>query len=205
PIDGGQAGVEPPASLDPETAALRRTWQQLSKLLDAGAPSDRPIEIQSALGRFLVSAEPIATHGEFVVHEKRDQKHRRFRWSAVVVAASLLVAIGLVVTLKIIEGLKSGRGIPPTNSIAHGDDKTQSNQANRNNQPAQTSDRNLNVAANETGADSWQWNDSVDDDITAVARAAALVKQDWYAKSGAIGAVETGVGDLSRELDQGPL
>ncbi len=203
PMERAEAGAGPLDSLDPETAALRRAWQRFRELLEAGGPT----EIERAAGNILPIVEKVEAQKEAGSSEKARRAPRRFRWSAVALAASLLVAVGLAVTLRIVENLKDRAAVQPKNpsAVARGDKTAVPNQIarNPNDTTARPTNKNADVAANNDATDSW--NDSVDDDITAVARATALVKQDWYAQSGSIGAVETGVSDLSRELDQGPL
>jgi hypothetical protein len=209
PIDGPSADRDPASSLDPETAELRETWQQFAKLLEAGAPSDRPLSIQPAGCDASTIAEPAELRAKVESRADRKKAPRRFRWSAVALAASLLVAVGLAITLRVIDVLRDHGAAGPANraAIAHDEKRAPSNQLahDSSTKPNRSSDQKSNVASNDTATDRLQWNDSVDEDITAVAQATALAKQDWYAQSVGIGAVETGVSDLSRDLDQGPL
>jgi hypothetical protein len=207
PVECTEAGAMPQASLDPETAALRKTWQRFGELLAAGRPSERPIEIETAAVKLSPIAEPVEMRRDADRSDHRRRTPRRFRWSAVALAASLLVAVGLAVTLKIVESLKDRAVVPHANpSAVSREEKTAlpSQVAQKaNDAVTQPTNQKTTVVASNAATD--DWSDSVDNDITAVARATALVKQDWYAQSGGLGAVETGVSDLTRELDQGPL
>jgi hypothetical protein len=192
--DATAVGDEAPAGLDPETAALRKGWLRLSQLIECDSAARPRFQVSDIAGHPLPIAEWIEPQNEFTSSIERRRKFRWSRWIAAATAASLLVAGGVAATLILIDGLNGPqpalRNNPPL--IAHKNNPSADS-------PAQNTHHQL------VAADRLPWGDSVDDEITAVDRAAALVRQDWYSQSGRIGAVKTGLGDLEKELDQGPL
>jgi hypothetical protein len=192
--DATAVGDETPASLDPETAALRKSWLRLSQLIACEAAAGSRSQIPDVAENPKAITEWIEPQNEFVLRIERRNKARRLRWIVAAMAASLLIAAGVTATMKVIEGLNQPQPAPRTNPplIAHA------------NKPSTDSSAE-NTPQQRVAADHLPWGDSVDDEITAVGRAAALVRQDWDSQSSGIGAVQTGLGDLEKELDQGPL
>ncbi len=197
------SGGETPTALDPETSALRKSWLQLCQLIENDACDDKPIGLPHATGQPQLIAELVEPLNAVIAPIERRRKPRRSRWLVAALAASLLVAVGVIAALKIFDDLNGARRGNPA-LIAH-DRNPSSDQTAHGTTPSL---KKTPVAMPEqelAAIDHLQWGDSVDDEITAVGRATALVRQDWYVQSGGIGAVETGINALERELDQGPL
>jgi len=177
-------GDEVPEDLDAETASLREGWL--------------------AFGRLLTEAQPTA--GEPWENWKvtpRPTQRRRFLGLAIAVAASLLIAAGLTMAYRLRDGSSGVQPNPPT--IAQDDlapagivEKT----PDASPQPEAEVRQNLQIAA---VPDELEWDDSLDEQITAVAQATALAREGWYAQAGNVSAIERGLDEIKKDIQDGTL
>jgi hypothetical protein len=181
---------ELPQALDAETAALRSGWLQLGKLIEeevkSGARHNRNYDRCAA-------KRPATMH--------RGQAGWSL-WIAVS-AASLLVATGIAFAVRFLGGAHepqknlpqiAGSNVPPEQPVAPAVVRTPA--------PPQTTQPNPHIA--ET-SDHLQWGDSVDDEISAVGEATIYAKQDVVAQSSGVLEIETGLDEITKEVEQGSL
>ena len=177
-------GDEVPEDLDAETASLREGWL--------------------AFGRLLTEAQPTA--GEPWEDWKvtpRPAQRRRFLGLAIAVAASLLIAAGLTMAYRLRDGSSGVQPNPPT--IAQ-DDRVPAGIVEKTPeaipQPEAEVRQNLQIAA---VPDELKWDDSLDEQITAVAQATALAREGWYAQAGNVSAIERGLDEIKKDIQDGTL
>lgn len=177
-------GHEMPEDLDAETASLRESWL--------------------AFGRLLTDAQPVA--GEAWEDRKvapQPVPHRRsFGWT-VAVAASLLIAAGITIAYRLRDGSSGAQ--PNSPAIARDDRGPAETVAAAPETPAPPKtevreDRQIAAVPDEL-----KWDDSLDDQITAVAQAAALAGVDWYAQAGNWSAIERGLDEIKKDIQDGTL
>ncbi len=177
-------GNEVPEDLDAETASLREGWLAFGKLLaDAQPTAGEPRE------NWKVTSRPVQ------------------RWRslglAIAVAASLLIAVGLAAVYRLWDGSSGTQPNPPT--IARDDSMSAGTVANAPEslaQPEAEVRQDLPIAA---VPDELKWDDSLDEQITAVAQAAALASVDWYAQTGNLSAIERGLDEIKKDIQDGTL
>lgn len=183
-------GDQVPADLDAETSSLRDSWLTLGRLLEDAQPAgDTPWQ-----------------HGKVA---PRPAAHRRrpLAWAvAVAVAASLLIAAGLTLAYRSIDGSGGMRmDLPtiaqddraPTDVVADAADAPDA-LARADSEPQ----RDLLIAA---VPDELQWDSALDDQITAVAQATAWVREDWYAQAVSFSAIERGLDEIKKDIEDGTL
>jgi hypothetical protein len=177
-------GGEVPEDLDAETASLREGWL--------------------AFGRLLTEAQPTA--GEPWENWKvmpRPVQSRRFLGLAIAVAASLLIAAGLTMAYRLRDGSSGVQPNPPT--IAQ-DERAPAGIIEKtpeaSPQPEAEVRQNLQIAA---VPDELEWDDSLDEQITTLAQAAALVHDDWYAQAGKLNAIGRGLDEIKKDIEDGTL
>ena len=177
-------GDELPADLDAETASLREGWLAFGKLL---------AEAQPTVG------EP----GENWKVTPRPVQRWRSLGLAVAVAASLLIAAGLTIAY----GLRddSSRIQPNPPAIAQ-DDRVQAEIVEETPgaiaQPETEVQQDLQIAA---VSDELEWDDSLDEQITTLAQAAAFAHDDWYAQAGKLNAIGRGLDEIKKDMEDGTL
>jgi len=166
--------------LDAETSSLREGWLALSKLLeDARVAPDQPLD------RWQVTLRPAAQRRWFAV--------------AAALAASLLIAAGLTLAYRLLE--RSDIMAPSAPRLAQDGRPLAEPLAVAPEAVAKTT----NADARSSVADGLTWDDPLDDEITAVAQAAAWVQQDWYAQTGGLGAIERGLDQIQKDIEDGTL
>jgi len=177
-------GDEVPEDLDAETASLREGWL--------------------AFGRLLTEAQPTA--GEPWEDWKvtpRPAQRRRFLGLAIAVAASLLIAAGLTMAYRLRDGSSGVQPNPPT--IAQ-DDRVPAASVKEMPgavaQPAAEARQDLQIVA---VPDELKWDDALDEQITAVAQATALAREGWYAQAGNVSAIERGLDEIKKDIQDGTL
>ena len=151
-------GDEVPEDLDAETASLREGWLAFGKLLTDAQPA-----AGEAWENWQVTPRPV--------------QRRRSLGLALAVAASLLIAAGLTTAYRLLEGSSGVLPNPPTiaqdNRVPAG---TVEESPAAIPQPDAETRQDLQIAA---VPDQLEWDDSLDKQITAVAQAAALAREDW--------------------------
>ncbi len=174
-------GNELPADLDAESAGLRECWLALGKLLgDAeavagGAPPEA----------WKLSPPP---------------QPRRWRIiAAVALAASLLIAVGATIGVRIFS--QPGGQPADEQHLAHGKAGNEGVKPTvpQPNKPAATGNQ---IA---TGSDALDWSDSLDEQLTSVAQAAVSVRYDADLNLHGLSAVERGFDQLERTINSGTL
>jgi hypothetical protein len=171
--------------LDPETAALRAGWSALVELLEAAQPQADPPLRQLSL--------PPAEH--------------RKRWLPVmlaVLAASVLVAAAVT---WIVQGTQPGTGrMPQATQIAGNDPQPRFSAAKQiPASPQQTPTASNNSKNNSENSNTATWDDSLDQQITAVSQAMVSVRDDWYAQTGSASAIEYQLQQIKNDMDDGRL
>ena len=180
-------GHEMPADLDAETSSLRQGWLALGKLLE-----DAQLAAGQSLETWQVTLPPA-----------------RRRWPlavAVVIAASLLLAAGLTIAHRLRDGSNPLQPSAPT--LAHDDHRATSSTKDLPETVAQTPNPespSLTPEPRTPNTDQLAWDDSLDDELTVVAQAAALVRDDWYARAGGVSAVERGLDQIKKDIEDGTL
>lgn len=196
---------ELPQALDAETAALRSGWLQLGKLIEE--------EVKSG-ARHNRNYDRCAAKRPATVH--RGQAGWSL-WIAVS-AASLLVATGIAFAVRFLGGAHepqknlpqiAGSNVPPKQPVAiqlvanpQAANQPVAPAVVRTPAPPQTTQPNPHIA--ET-SDHLQWGDSVDDEISAVGEATIYAKQDVVAQSSGVLEIETGLDEITKEVEQGSL
>jgi len=180
-------GDEMPADLDDETSSLREGWLALGKLLeDAQFASDKPLD------RWQVTPRPAP---------------QRWRWAvAAAIAASLLIAAGLTLGYRLLDGSNAVQ--PGTPQLAQDDQPATGVRVDTLEavvQAAEPEPRSLNPEPRTLNPGYLAWDDSLDDELTAVAQAAALVQEDWYARAGGLSAIERGLDQIKKDIEDGTL
>ncbi len=157
-----------------------------------------------AFGRLLTEAQPTA--GEPWENWKvmpRPVQSRRFLGLAIAVAASLLIAAGLTMAYRLRDGSSGVQPNPPT--IAQ-DERAPAGIIEKtpeaSPQPEAEVRQNLQIAA---VPDELEWDDSLDEQITTLAQAAALVHDDWYAQAGKLNAIGRGLDEIKKDIEDGTL
>lgn len=175
---------EVPEDLDAETASLREGWL--------------------AFGRLLTEAQPAA--GEPWENWKvtpRPVQRRRFLGLAIAVAASLLIAAGLTMAYRLRDGSSEVLPNPPTiaqdNRVPAG---TVEEAPAAIPQPEAEVRQDLQIAV---VPDELEWDDSLDEQITTVAQAAALAREDWYAQAGTFNVIGRGLDEIRKDIEDGTL
>lgn len=173
-------GDDMPADLDAESASLREGWLALGKLLsDAETVAGGPLEDW----KLLPPPEP-----------------RRWRKIvAVALAASLLIAVGATIGLRILNlsGVKSVE----EQQLAHG-------KAGSGAVKPDVSQPNTPAATNNqlaTASDGLDWGDSLDEQLSSVAQAAVSVRYDADLNLHGLSALERGFDQLESEINSGKL
>ena len=178
-----------PADLDPETSSLREGWLAFGKLLQADQPAaDRPWET------WQVAPRPPRRWQPWVL--------------AVAVAASLLIAAGLTIAYRLRDGSNGLQPNPP--AIAH--DQRSPSRATKDvpeiavpgavRQPEIELGQAPQVAA---VPEELKWDNTLDEQLSAVAQAAALMHEDWYAQAGSLSAIQRGLDEIKKDIDDGTL
>jgi len=179
-----------PQDLDAETLALRSGWLQLGKLIEE--------EVKSGAGHICIHERCAAKRPAVV---RRGQAGWSL-WIAVS-AASLLVALGIAFAMQFFGGPHqpqknlppiAGSDAPPKQPAAPGVAHTPA--------PPRASQPNPHIAK---ASDHLQWGDSVDEEISAVGEATIYAKQDVFAQSSGVLEIETGLDELTKEVEQGSL
>ena len=178
-------GDDVPADLDPETAGLREGWLALGKLLnDAEA---------------VIGALPEA----WQISPPRAPR----RWKAIIavaLAASLLIAVGATIGLRL---LNSSGGQPAKEQqLAH--DKAGTDGARPGvPQPAVPQPKSPALSGNQIAkaGDALDWSDSFDDELTSVAQAAVSVRYDSDLNLAGLSTVKRGFDQLESEINSGKL
>ena len=180
-------GHEMPADLDAETSSLREGWLALGKLLDdaqlAAGQSSRPWQ---------VTLRPAPRRWPLAV--------------AVVIAASLLLAAGLTLAYRLRDGSDAVQ--PSAPSLAQDDHSAAKPHVDAPGAVAQTptpDPRSPITDHRSPITDQLAWDDSLDDELTVVAQAAALVRDDWYARAGGVSAIERGLDQIKKDIEDGTL
>lgn len=177
-------GDEVPEDLDAETVSLREGWLAFGRLLSDTQPTAaEPCE------NWKVTPRPV----------------RRWRplGMAIAVAASLLIAAGLTMAYRLRDG---SSGVQPNSPTIAQDSRVPAATVNETPgalaQPTAEARRERQVAA---VPDDLKWDDSLDEQITAVAQAAALVHEDWYAQAGNLNAIGRGLDEIKKDIEDGTL
>jgi hypothetical protein len=179
-----------PQDLDAETAALRGGWLQLGNLIEE--------EVKSG-ARHICIHERCAAKRTAAVH----RAHAGWSPWLAVSAASLLVATGIAFAVRFFGGPHepqknlppiAGSNVPPKQSAAPAVVHTPA--------PPPASQPNPHIAK---ASDHLQWGDSVDEEISAVGEATIYAKQDVFAQSSGVLEIETGLDELTKEVEQGSL
>ncbi len=173
-------GDDLPADLDAESAGLREGWLALGKLLnDAEAAAGAPPEV------WRISPPP---------------EPRRWRIvAAVALAASLLIAVGATIGVRMLN--LSGSKPADEQLLAHskaGSDAVKP-AVPQPNTPAAANNQIANAS------DALDWSDSLDEQLTSVAQAAASVRYDADLNLHGLSAVERGFDQLEAEINSGKL
>ncbi len=180
-------GDEMPADLDDETSSLREGWLALGKLLkDAQFASDKPLD------RWQVTPRPAP---------------QRWRWAvAAAIAASLLIAAGLTLGYRLLDGSNAVQ--PGTPQLAQDNQPATGARVDTSEavvQAAEPQPRSPNPEPRTLNPDYLAWDDSLDDELTVVAQAAALAQEDWYARAGGLSAIERGLDQIKKDIEDGTL
>jgi len=177
-------GQEVPEDLDAETASLREGWLAFGKLLTETQPT-----VGEPWQNWKVAPRPV--------------QRRRFLGFAIAVAALLLIAAGLTMVYRLGDGSNGVLPNPPTiardNRVPAG---TVEEVPTASPQPEAEIRQDLQVAA---ALDELEWDDSLDEQITAVAQATALASVDWYAPTGNLSAIERGLDEIKKDIQDGTL
>jgi len=171
-------GEQMPGDLDAETSSLREGWLALGKLLeDAQSAPGQPLD------RWQVTLRPAP---------------QRWRLAAVAaVAASLLIAAGLTLAYRLLDGSNAGQ--PSAPMLAHDKSPTTDDRSPTTDHRSPITDHRSPTTSD------LAWDDSLDDEITAAAQAAAWVQQDWYARAGGVSAIERGLDEIKKDIEDGTL
>jgi hypothetical protein len=182
-------GDEMPADLDAETSSLREGWLAFGKLLqDAQLAEGQPC------GNWKVGPRPAHRWQPLVL--------------AVAIAASLLIAVGLTVAYRLQDGSNGVQPNPPTIAQDHRspagatEDAQEAIAQGSVGQPDTELRQQIQVAA---VPDELKWDSSLDEQITAAAQAAALMHEDWYAQAGSLIAIERGLDEIKKDIQDGTL
>jgi hypothetical protein len=190
---------ESAAGLDAETASLRGGWLGLCKLIE-----EEQASCDVFVGRLTVSQVASAERRfETVDAAPKWNRGGWSRWLSAAVAASILVAAGVTIVVRSLDG--SGAGQPNSQEVARDDRLSKSSAdhrspANRETAPPSQPDRQATSTV-----DRLAWGDSVDDEITAVGQATTLAQHDWYGQSNSVSVIRSGLDKLENEIQQGPL
>jgi hypothetical protein len=191
---------ESPAGLDAETASLRHDWLGLCELIEQEQAS-----CDGFVGR--VTVEQVAARAEkrFEICSAASQRNRTAwsRWLLAAVAASILVAAGVTIVVRSLDGSGAGKSISQEVARNDGLSKPSADRdlsANRKTSAPSQSDRQATSTV-----DRLAWGDSVDDEITAVGQATTLARHDWYGQSNSASVIRSGLDQLENEIQQGPL
>lgn len=187
-----EPGDEMPADLDAETAALREGWLALGKLLE-----DSPFASAEPLDRWQATPRPAP--------------QRRRLGVAVAIAASLLIAAGLTLAYRLLDGSNPGQPNAPT--LARDDQSTTDSLVDTPQAVVQApipqslnpEPPSLNPEPRTLTPGYLAWDDSLDEEIAAVAQAAALVHDDWYAQAGGLSVIERGLDQIKQDIKDGTL
>jgi hypothetical protein len=131
------------------------------------------------------------------------------RWRlavAAAVAASLLVAAGLTLAYRLLDGSNAVQPSAPT--LAQDDQPAAGPRVDAPEAVAQTPNPESgtsNTGPQTANTNALAWDDSLDDEITVVAQAAALVREDWYARAGGLSAIERGLDQIKKDIEDGTL
>jgi hypothetical protein len=163
-------------ALEPETAALRAGWLALGELLEAAQPQADPPLLplpQPAVPRRSLPAVTIA-----------------------VLAASLLVAVTIAWSAR---GPQSTamRLQSPSPRASHLADSGVTLSSSAAQQTPKTTTTQTLPAANELAT----WDDSLDQQISAVATALASVQEDWHAPLGGSSAIEYQLQQIKKDIE----
>ena len=69
-------------------------------------------------------------------------------------------------------------------------------------QPETEVQQDLQIAA---VSDELEWDDSLDEQITTLAQAAAFAHDDWYAQAGKLNAIGRGLDEIKKDIEDGTL
>jgi hypothetical protein len=177
-------GDEVPEDLDAETAALREGWLTFGKLLAEAQPTaGEPWE------NWTVTPRPVQ------------------RWLSlglvIAVAASLLIAAGLTIAYR---SLDDSSGVQPNPPAIAQDDRVPAEIVEETPeaiaQPETEVQQDLQFA---DVSDELEWDDSLDEQITTLAQAAAFAHDDWYAQAGKLNAIGRGLDAIKKDIEDGTL
>lgn len=178
-------GDEMPADLDAETASLREGWLALGKLLD-----DPQFASGEPLDRWQLTPRPAPQRWRLGV--------------AVAIAASLLIAAGLTLAYRLLDGSNAGQ--PSVPGLARDDQSTTDSSVDTSQAVVQAPiPQSLNPEPQTPNSGYLAWDDSLDAEIAAVSQAAALVHDDWYAQAGGLSAIERGLDQIKQDIKDGTL
>jgi hypothetical protein len=177
-------GDQVPEDLDAETAALREGWLAFGKLLAEAPPTaGEPWE------NWKVALRPV--------------QRGRSLGLALAVAASLLIAVGLTIAYRLHD---DSSGIQPNPPAIARDDRVPAEIVEQTPgamaQPETEVQQDLQTA---DVSDELEWDDSLDEQITTLAQAAAFVHDDWYAQAGKLNAIGRGLDEIKKDIEDGTL
>ena len=177
-------GDEVPEDLDAETASLREGWLAFGKLLaEAQSTAGEPWE------NWTVTPRPV--------------QRGRSLGLAIAVAASLLIAAGLTIAYRLLD---DSSGIQPNPPAIAQDDRVPAEIVEEtpavSPQPDIEVRQDLQIAA---VPDELEWDDSLDEQITTLAQAAAFAHDDWYAQAGKLNAIGRGLDEIKKDIEDGTL
>jgi hypothetical protein len=177
-------GEQMPGDWDAETSSLRDSWLTLSRLLEDATPADSK------------PGEP------WKVTPRPARRRRPLAW-AVAVAASLLIAAGLTIAYRQVDPPSGVQVAPPVLAQV---DPAPPRAVEAAPDAVAPVDREpgpeIPIAA---VSDEFDWDSSLDDEITAVAQAAVWVRSDWYAQAVGFSAVEHGLDEIKKDIEDSTL
>jgi hypothetical protein len=187
-------GDDMPADLDAETLSLRESWLALGKLLE-----DAQLAAGQSSETWQVTLRPTPRRWPLAV--------------AAAIAASLLLAAGLTLAYRLLDGSNAVQPSAPT--LAQDDQPATNSTKGLPGTVAQASPsefrtltpepRTLTSEPRTLNSSVLAWDDSLDNELTAVAQAAALVREDWYARAGGVSAIERGLDQIKKDIEDGTL
>jgi len=190
-----------PAELDAAGVTLREAWLAFGRLLDeAEAPLAEPADTWHATrtGEVSPDRQTSCPSGR----EARWGARRRTYATAIAVAVSVLVAVATVGILHEPDALPPSapgnedlavdRLVPPVipKSLPPVPDSRM-----------QMQEEAPRIATTEAA----EWNDSIDEEITSVAKAVIRVQEEWYARAGSFDAIHHGLDQVEEDINHGTL